>query len=160
MPLQLPLTINCWPSVSGSETFVNIEYEASGACDLQSVTIAIPLPPLQNPPRVTQVSALCSRLCLLSCAFAMSWGCLPALKLPRSLPLAFLSWTAADPGRASASTLLEQADGNTRWESRRHVMFWTIDLIDEMNRSGSMEMVLPAEDPDTFFPIQVRAWQG
>lgn len=31
-----------------------------------------------------------------------------------------------------------------------------IDLIDEMNRSGSMEFSVPAADADTFFPIQAR----
>lgn len=32
-----------------------------------------------------------------------------------------------------------------------------IDLIDEMNRSGAMEFVVPAVDSDTFFPIQASA---
>ncbi|GLJ23098.1 hypothetical protein SUGI_0436060 [Cryptomeria japonica] len=51
----VPLSINCWPSVSGGETYVNIEYEASEAFDLQNVLISIPLPALRDPPTVNQV---------------------------------------------------------------------------------------------------------
>ncbi|WOK97458.1 coatomer subunit delta-1-like [Canna indica] len=52
---SLPLTVNCWPSVSGGETFVNIEYEASEMFDLQNVVISIPLPALREPPSVRQI---------------------------------------------------------------------------------------------------------
>lgn len=50
-----PLSINCWPSVSGAESYVNIEYEATSAFDLQTVVIAIPLPAMSHAPRVSQV---------------------------------------------------------------------------------------------------------
>src|SRR5690242_12150154 len=73
----VPLSINCWPSASGSETYVNIEYECSVDFDLQHVIIAIPLPPLSHAPTVNSVGgfaaarcALCSRLwckCALYC---------------------------------------------------------------------------------------------
>lgn len=52
---MVPLTINCWPSVSGGESYVNIEYEATAAFDLQKVCIAIPLPALAHAPQVNQV---------------------------------------------------------------------------------------------------------
>ncbi|OAY76797.1 Coatomer subunit delta-1 [Ananas comosus] len=52
---SLPLTVNCWPTVSGNETFVNIEYEASDLFDLQNVLISIPLPALREAPRVQQI---------------------------------------------------------------------------------------------------------
>ncbi|XP_074588303.1 coatomer subunit delta-1-like isoform X2 [Curcuma longa] len=52
---SLPLTVNCWPSVSGGETYVNIEYEASDMFDLQHVVISIPLPALKEPPSVRQI---------------------------------------------------------------------------------------------------------
>ena len=52
---MVPLTINCWPSVSGGESYVNIEYESTVAFDLQNVVITIPLPALAHAPRVTQV---------------------------------------------------------------------------------------------------------
>lgn len=34
---QVPLTINCWPSVSGADSYVNIEYEATAPFDLHKV---------------------------------------------------------------------------------------------------------------------------
>ncbi|CAL9048475.1 unnamed protein product [Musa banksii] len=52
---SLPLTVNCWPSVSSGETFVNIEYEASEMFDLKNVVISIPLPALREPPNVSQI---------------------------------------------------------------------------------------------------------
>jgi hypothetical protein len=48
-------SVNCWPSVSGGESYVNIEYEASQAFELQNIIIQIPLPALRDPPTVNQV---------------------------------------------------------------------------------------------------------
>jgi hypothetical protein len=52
---KVPLSINCWPSVSGGESFVSIEYEATDQFDLHNLVISIPLPPLRDPPQVNQV---------------------------------------------------------------------------------------------------------
>ncbi|RCV25426.1 hypothetical protein SETIT_5G165500v2 [Setaria italica] len=52
---SLPLSVNCWPSVSGNETYVNIEYEASEMFDLHNVVISIPLPALREAPNVKQI---------------------------------------------------------------------------------------------------------
>ena len=61
-----PLSINCWPSQSGAESYVNIEYEATSAFDLQTVVIAIPLPAMSHAPRVSQVHAfICAVMQLL-----------------------------------------------------------------------------------------------
>ncbi|KAG0554124.1 hypothetical protein M758_12G066600 [Ceratodon purpureus] len=98
----VPLSINCWPSVSGGESYVNIEYEASKAFELQNVVIHIPLPALHDVPTVNQV------------------------------------------------------DGEWRYDSRNSVLEWSITLIDNTNRSGSMEFVVPAADPNSFFPIDVK----
>ncbi|XP_051145244.1 coatomer subunit delta [Andrographis paniculata] len=98
----VPLSINCWPSVSGSETYVNLEYEASSMFDLQNVVISIPLPALREAPKVQQV------------------------------------------------------DGEWRYDARKSVLEWTIVLIDNSNRSGAMEFVIPAVDTSTLFPISVR----
>ena len=54
----VPLSINCWPSVSGGESYVNIEYEATADFDLQNVVISIPLPALSQAPRVPQARSL------------------------------------------------------------------------------------------------------
>lgn len=98
----VPLSINCWPSVSGSETYVNIEYEASAMFDLQNVVISVPLPALREAPTIQQI------------------------------------------------------DGDWRYDPRSSMLEWSIVLIDNSNRSGSMEFVVPAADPSVFFPISVR----
>ncbi|XP_059653590.1 coatomer subunit delta-like isoform X2 [Cornus florida] len=98
----VPLTINCWPSVSGNETYVSIEYEASSMFELQNVVILVPLPALREAPSVRQI------------------------------------------------------DGEWRYDSRNSILEWSILLIDNSNRSGSMEFVVPPADSSTFFPISVR----
>ncbi|KAJ7555216.1 hypothetical protein O6H91_05G026900 [Diphasiastrum complanatum] len=98
----VPININCWPSVSGGETFVNIEYESSKTFELQNVLILIPLPALREPPIVNQV------------------------------------------------------DGDWRYDSRKSVLEWSIVLIDNTNRNGSMEFVVPPTDSSSFFPIDVK----
>ena len=50
---MVPITINCWPSVSGGQTYVNIEYESTATFDLQNVSIVIPVP--GQAPTVNQV---------------------------------------------------------------------------------------------------------
>ncbi|XP_020113776.1 coatomer subunit delta-2-like [Ananas comosus] len=99
---SLPLTVNCWPTVSGNETFVNIEYEALETFDLQNVVISIPLPALRESPSVRQI------------------------------------------------------DGEWRYDSRNSILEWSILLIDQSNRSGSMEFVVPRADSSAFFPISIR----
>lgn len=97
-----PLSINCWPSTSGEESYVNIEYEAIEGIDLQTVVIAIPLPALSQAPKVSQV------------------------------------------------------DGDYKYDARQSTMLWTIDLIDDQNRSGTMEFVVPACDGGNFFPVEAN----
>lgn len=98
----VPLSINCWPSISGRECIINIEYEASKAFELQNVVVSIPLPALRDPPVVNQV------------------------------------------------------DGDWRYDSRKSSLEWSIVLIDDTNRSGSMEFIVPAVDTSSFFPIDVK----
>jgi hypothetical protein len=50
---------------------------------------------------------------------------------------------------------LLQVDGDWRYDSRSNALIWSIDLIDNTNRSGSMEFVVPAADPEAFYPIEV-----
>uniref|UniRef100_A0A7N0TBE8 Coatomer subunit delta n=1 Tax=Kalanchoe fedtschenkoi TaxID=63787 RepID=A0A7N0TBE8_KALFE len=99
---MVPLTINCWPSVSGNETYVSIEYEASSMFDLRNVVISVPLPALKEAPQVRQI------------------------------------------------------DGEWRYDSRHSTLEWSILFIDNSNRSGSMEFVVPPADTDSFFPINVQ----
>jgi len=97
---MVPLSLNCWPSTSGDESYVSIEYESTSKFDLQNVVITVPLPPLREPPTVNQV------------------------------------------------------DGDFQYDPRRSVLDWSIDLIDNTNRNGSLEFVVPATDTDGFFPIE------
>ncbi|KAJ8765926.1 hypothetical protein K2173_020442 [Erythroxylum novogranatense] len=99
---KVPLTINCWPSVSGNETYVNIEYEASSKFDLRNVVISVPVPSLHEAPSVKQI------------------------------------------------------DGEWRYDSRNSFLEWCILLIDDTNRSGSLEFVVPPADSSAFFPISVQ----
>ena len=55
---MVPLTINCWPSISGNESYVNIEYECQADFDLQNIVVAIPC---HQPPKVNQVGTLHGR---------------------------------------------------------------------------------------------------
>ncbi|KAF1878809.1 hypothetical protein Lal_00047481 [Lupinus albus] len=100
--LYMHIAVNCWPSTSGNETYVSIEYEASSMFDLQNVVISVPLPALREAPSVKQI------------------------------------------------------DGEWRYDSRNSVLEWSVLLIDNSNRSGSMEFVVPQADSSAFFPISVR----
>ncbi|BAT90957.1 hypothetical protein VIGAN_06225600 [Vigna angularis var. angularis] len=99
---MVPLTINCWPTTSGNNTSVSIEYEASSMFDLRDVLISVPLPSLREAPSVNQI------------------------------------------------------DGEWRYESRNSLLEWSILLIDNSNRSGSMEFVVPQADASAFFPIYIH----
>jgi hypothetical protein len=98
----VPLTINCWPSVSGGQSYVNIEYESTVSFDLHNVTIAVPI-----------------------------------------------------PGGGNAAPTVNSIDGEWRYDQRRSLWIWTIELLDSSNATGSAEFVVPAADANAFFPIQV-----
>lgn len=51
---------------------------------------------------------------------------------------------------------VKQIDGDWRYNSRTSVLEWSIVLIDNSNRSGSLEFSVPPADPSTFFPISAR----
>ncbi|KAL4564652.1 hypothetical protein LXL04_028720 [Taraxacum kok-saghyz] len=51
---------------------------------------------------------------------------------------------------------IRQIDGEWRYDSRNSVLEWSIVLIDDSNRSGSMEFVVPPASSSAFFPISVR----
>ena len=48
-----------------------------------------------------------------------------------------------------------QVDGDWRYDARRSMLLCTIELIDNTNRSGSMEFVVPGADTEVFFPIEI-----
>ena len=47
-------------------------------------------------------------------------------------------------------------EGDTRYDARKNQLWWTIDLLDDSNRSGTLEFVVPACSPDTFLPVTVH----
>ena len=96
---MMPVQISCWPSVSGAETYVNLEYEVREGMSLENLQITIPLP---GPPQVN------------SCEF-----------------------------------------GDYQVDSRNGCLHWQIELVDDDNRSGSMEFVLSNADPDGIYPIEL-----
>ncbi|KAJ0082115.1 hypothetical protein Patl1_12276 [Pistacia atlantica] len=49
-----------------------------------------------------------------------------------------------------------QIDGERRYDSRNSVLDWSILLIDDSNRSGSMEFVVPPADSSAFYPSSVQ----
>nr|GME16138.1 coatomer subunit delta-like [Ipomoea batatas] len=51
---------------------------------------------------------------------------------------------------------IQQIDGDWRYDSRNSILEWSIVLIDASNRIGSLEFVVPAADPSSFFPISAR----
>ncbi|PKU75432.1 Coatomer subunit delta-2 [Dendrobium catenatum] len=58
------------------------------------------------------------------------------------------------PATREAPNVL-QIDGEWRYNSRSSTLEWSILLIENTNRSGSMEFVLPPADPSAFFPINI-----
>lgn len=58
--------------------------------------------------------------------------------------------------RPHAWPLVVQVDGEWRYDSRRSVLVWSIELIDDTNRSGSMEFVTSTAEADSFYPVEVH----
>lgn len=50
---------------------------------------------------------------------------------------------------------VKHIDGEYKYDSRKSVLEWSVILIDQSIRGGSMEFSVPAADPSTFFPISV-----
>jgi hypothetical protein len=102
-----PLSVTCWPSVSGTETYVNLEYESSAPFDLRELTIAVPV-----------------------------------------------------PGAVAGAPQVNQCDGAWRYDARARALLWTIALVDETNKSGSLEFVMQSTDADALFPIEASFGAG
>lgn len=53
------------------------------------------------------------------------------------------------------SPIVTECEGTYRHDSRKNILIWEIHVIDNSNKSGSMEFSI-AGHPDDFFPIQVN----
>ncbi|CAK8574145.1 unnamed protein product [Lathyrus sativus] len=51
---------------------------------------------------------------------------------------------------------VSQVDGEWRYDSKNSILEWSVLLIDNSNRSGSLEFVVPQADSSAFFPISVH----
>lgn len=97
----IPLSINCWPSESGTGCDVNIEYELQDeGLELNDVIINIPVPSGVGAP------------------------------------------------------VIGDLDGQYNHDSRKNILEWTLPVIDEKNKSGSLEFSIAGKSND-FFPINV-----
>ena len=54
-------------------------------------------------------------------------------------------------GVHSAPTV-KSCDGDWRFDSQNSCLLWSIDLVDDSNRSGAMEAVVASAPPPSFFP--------
>lgn len=59
------------------------------------------------------------------------------------------------PLGTSDSPRIVNADGNYRHVSQNNELHWTIDMIDDSNKSGSLEFTIAQKNADAFFPINV-----
>jgi len=95
----IPLIINVWPSSSGGETTVPVEYEKKCDFDLTNVVVSIPIP--------------------------------------------------------GASPVVGEAVGSYDYDPKKGILYWRIPLIDNDNRTGSLEFTVPQASNSQFFPVQV-----
>jgi len=58
--------------------------------------------------------------------------------------------------RAVTGSFMVQVDGDWRYDARKSIMLWSIDIIDDSNRTGSLEFVVPNTRPESFFPVTVN----
>ena len=57
---------------------------------------------------------------------------------------------------AAECPFMVQVDGDWRYDARKSIMLWSIDIIDDSNRTGSLEFVVPNTRPESFFPVTVN----
>ncbi|CAM9097389.1 unnamed protein product [Ectocarpus fasciculatus] len=60
------------------------------------------------------------------------------------------------PLGTSESPQILNADGNYRHVSSSQELHWTIDMIDESNKTGSLEFTIAQRNADAFFPVNVN----
>lgn len=50
-------------------------------------------------------------------------------------------------------------DGTYNYDARKHILQWSIPVIDANNKMGSMEFSCNSSIPKDFFPVQVSLYQ-
>ena len=59
------------------------------------------------------------------------------------------------PLGSSAVPEIAAIDGSHRHLTQEGTLLWTMDLLDQSNRTGSLEFNIASRDPEAFFPITV-----
>ncbi|CAN0418688.1 unnamed protein product [Laminaria digitata] len=59
------------------------------------------------------------------------------------------------PLGSSAAPAIAAIDGSHRHNAQEGTLLWTMDLLDQSNRTGSLEFNILSRDPEAFFPITV-----
>ena len=59
------------------------------------------------------------------------------------------------PLGTSAAPSIASIDGAHKHNAREENMVWSLELIDESNKTGALEFNIRSRDTDAFFPIQV-----
>lgn len=59
------------------------------------------------------------------------------------------------PLGSSAVPEIAAVDGSHRHNSQEGTLLWTMDLLDQSNRTGSLEFNIASRDAEAFFPITV-----
>ena len=54
----------------------------------------------------------------------------------------------------AGSPVVNECDGDYRYDSRKNILEWSLPVIDHSNKTGSMEFSINGH-PDDFFPINV-----
>lgn len=49
----------------------------------------------------------------------------------------------------------EIAQGTAEFDNKNRILYWKIPLIDDSNKSGSLEFAVPPAQNSAFFPIRV-----
>eukprot|EP01113_Clastostelium_recurvatum_P003432 TRINITY_DN1149_c0_g2_i2.p1 TRINITY_DN1149_c0_g2~~TRINITY_DN1149_c0_g2_i2.p1 ORF type:complete len:394 (+),score=162.60 TRINITY_DN1149_c0_g2_i2:39-1184(+) len=62
----------------------------------------------------------------------------------------------AVPVPAGGAPVVTSVDGMYEVNAREKVLYWKHPIIDQGNKSGSMEFSTPRADPSSFFPLQVK----
>lgn len=55
----------------------------------------------------------------------------------------------------ATAPVISECEGSYEYLRPKNVLLWTIPLIDETNKTGSLEFEVPNGDADHFFPVHV-----
>jgi hypothetical protein len=97
---------------------------------------------MSHGPRVSQVHALTALVMTMHCNWAWQVSCSIPAEAMTVVAAHELDTVLTGALQARACLPAMQVDGDWRYDARRSSMLWTIDLVDDQNRSGSMEFVV------------------